>query len=222
MGKFKFLKKKVILNKKIKIYSKKNSKKLYCKLKTRNKTEMVTIKNYKKMKGGAKKNNPPSPSNSRVELARRKNLIHKSESKHHHPKNASGRINPFLVHVVDTKKFALNKDNFEVSKKDITQTPKPYPLYPKPYPLYPKPYALYTAGFPLHRRRHYRIPHRGPAQQQKRKRREVARQQFLDNEIQRAREERINLNLGIKNKTIRVPYSIERERRNIKIKNRGY
>lgn len=131
MGKFKFLKEKVILNKKIKIYSKKNSKKLYCKLKTRNKTEMVTIKDYKKMKGGVKKKNINSSvhSISRVGLATTKNPIQKSKSKHHHRKNASGRINPFLVHVVDTKKFALNKDNFGVSKKNITQTPKPYPLY---------------------------------------------------------------------------------------------
>jgi hypothetical protein len=87
MGRYKFLKEKVILNKKIKIYSKKNSKKLYCKLKTRNKTEMVTIKDYKKMKGGVKK----TPTNSQ----------RKKKS-----------INPFLAHPVETQKFAFNKSNF--------------------------------------------------------------------------------------------------------------
>ena len=64
MSKYKFLKNKVVLNKKIKIYTKKKSKKLYCKLKTRTKTgyknKMVSIKDYKKyynkkMKGGVKK-----------------------------------------------------------------------------------------------------------------------------------------------------------------------
>ena len=64
MSKYKFLKNKIVLNKNIKIYSKKNSKKLYCKLKIRTKTgynnKMVSIKDYKKyynekMKGGVKK-----------------------------------------------------------------------------------------------------------------------------------------------------------------------
>lgn len=202
MGKFKFLKEKVIFNKRIKIYSKKNSKKLYCKLKNRNKTEMVTIKDYKKMKGGVKKNNinPSVHSISRVGLATTKNPIQKSKhhSKDYHRKNVFGRINPFFKHAVDINKFALNKDNFGVSKK--------------------------TAGFPLHRRRHIRIPHgRIPHRKQveQKRKREIARQQFLNNELERERRNRINLNLGFKNKPVRRPYNLERERRN-RIKYMGY
>jgi hypothetical protein len=47
------------------------------------------------------------------------------------------------------------------------------------------------------------------------------RQRFLDNELKRTRENRINLNLGFNNKPVQRPYNLERERRN-RIKYMGY
>lgn len=59
MTKYIYIGTEVIMNKKVKIYRKQNSKKLYCKKKTKgkNKYKMISIKNYKKymkkkMKGG--------------------------------------------------------------------------------------------------------------------------------------------------------------------------
>lgn len=59
MTKYIYIGKEVIMNRKVKVYRKKNSKKTYCKKKEKGKYKMVSIKNYKKymnkkMKGGVK------------------------------------------------------------------------------------------------------------------------------------------------------------------------
>lgn len=241
MSKYKFLKNKIILNKKIKIYTKKNSKKLYCKLKTRTKTgyknKMVSIKDYKKyynkkMKGGVKK---------RPKSQNKKKSIHPFAVKERIREKFGTQMlvfkpKKFNVSSAVPRKSAFNKSEFrrhmdlEGTARNITWGSTQRRTFDN-YPLRrvttislnnvsPYPELRYSGGFVPRRRTHYRIPHRGPTLQQKRNR-EAARQRAFDHELKRAREERINLNLGFKNKPVQRPYNHEIQKRR-RIRDMGY
>jgi len=242
MSKYKFFKSKIILNKKIKIYTKKNSKKLYCKLKTRTKTggyknKMVSIKDYKKyynkkMKGGVKKR----PKNQNIRKS-----IHPFAIKERIREKLGTKMLVFKPKKLNVssavpQKSAFNKSEFrrhmdlENTARNITWGPIQRRTFDN-YPLRrvtaislnnvsPYPELRYSAGFVPRRKTHYRIPHRGPTLQQKRNR-ETARQRALDHELKRAREDRINLNLGFKHTAVQRPYNHDIQRRR-RIRDMGY
>tara|TARA_B110001450_G_scaffold9407_1_gene9324 strand:- start:327 stop:1046 length:720 start_codon:yes stop_codon:yes gene_type:complete len=239
MSKYKFLKNKIILNKKIKIYSKKNSKKLYCKLKigtktVRYKNKMVSIKDYKKyynkkMKGGVKSQKSQMKKKSMDSSSVRDRIREKFGTK-------TVVFKPKKLYLPSKvpQKSAFNNRGYKMHIEDTASGVKWGKIHERRYEPDPlrkhsvhlpgfssKSQYSYSAGFFAPRRKiHNRIPHRGPTVQQKRNR-EVARQRAFDHELKRAREERIHLNLGIRNKPNRLPYNIEKERRN-RIKNMGY
>tara|TARA_B100001142_G_C14320207_1_gene650109 strand:+ start:738 stop:1472 length:735 start_codon:yes stop_codon:yes gene_type:complete len=244
MSKYKLLKDKIILNKKIKIYTKKNSKKLYCKLKTRTKTgyknKMVSIKDYKKyynkkMKGGVKKR--PKSKTKKTKKSFNPFAVKESIREKFGTQMLVFKPKKFKISSTVPRKSAFNNSEFrrhmdlENTARNITWGPTQIRTFDN-YPLRrvtaisinnvsPYPELRYSAGFAPRRRTHFRIPHRGPTLQQKRNR-EIARQRAFDHELKRAREERINLNSGLKHRPIQRPYNHEAQRRRLLIKNRGY
>ena len=242
MSKYKFLKNKVVLNKKIKIYTKKNSKKLYCKLKTRTKTgyknKMISIKDYKKyynkkMKGGVKKapNSKSKNKKSIHPLAVKERIRQKFGTENVVIKPKKFRISSYLP-----QKSAFKKDKFRkhmdlegarnirwglTQRRIFDDHPLRKVTTISRNNVSPYQELRYSAGFLPVRRKKNRTPPRGPTIQQKRNR-DAARQLAIDNELKRAREQRIHLNLGFKHRPAQRPYDHEAQRRRLFITDKGY